>query len=184
VRRAARDLALPTAETRDSQDICFVRTGSYHEFLESKGVCSEPGPITTLDGREVGRHRGLHRYTVGQRKELGVALGRPYYVVEKRVADNALVIGTLEELQRSEVAVRDVNWCDLPAGGWPSAPPEKALGMLRYRSRPCSCEVADLDGDSRQMILTFEEPVVAAPGQFAVIYSGENGRVVAGGRIA
>lgn len=184
VRRLAREAALPTAETEESQDICFVRRGGYGEFLQRHGLLDEPGPILDREGHVLGEHRGLQHYTVGQRKGLGVSRGRRLYVVEKRMADNALIVADHEDVCQTGVEIVDVNWCDLPAGGWPGdAAGRRTRAMLRYRQKPI---VATVEGDSSQerwLRLCLERPAVAAPGQLLTMYDPDDGHVLGGGTI-
>ncbi|HKW90032.1 MAG TPA: tRNA 2-thiouridine(34) synthase MnmA [Candidatus Acidoferrales bacterium] len=179
VRDIARRAELPIAEKPESQEICFVPTGNYVQFIsgyvrEQGGELNmEAGEVVTTDGTLVGRHEGLHRYTVGQRRGLGMAKGRPMYVVALDRAKNQLVVGDNEELLRSVCEVRDVNWVSIAC---PSAPVE-AMVKLRHRHTPASAAVEPLGAGTARV--TFREPQRAiTPGQAAVFYSGD---VVLGG---
>src|SRR6202521_1056212 len=116
VRGIARQAALPVAEKPESQEICFVPSGNYVQFIEANlgergGTCrEEEGDLVTTSGGVIGRHRGVHQYTVGQRKGLGIAAGRPLYVVELDRASNRVVVGDDVELRSESCEVRDVNW--------------------------------------------------------------------------
>lgn len=184
VRQLAAAAGLPTATVAESQDLCFVREGSYRDFLATRTALSCPGPIVTRTGRVLGEHRGLERYTVGQRKNLQISVGQRLYVIEKRRADNALVVGEPGEVCRDRVVVEDVNWCDLPAGQWPRETLSlQARAMLRYRQQPLPCGVETADETTRTVTVRLREPAVAAPGQLLVLYAETDGRVLMGGTI-
>lgn len=174
VRETARELGLSVAEKAESQDICFAPRG-YRALLAERGMAAEPGPIV-LDGRQVGVHAGLADYTVGQRKGVGVAGPEPYYVLEKRVAENELVIGTAEQSRISGVRLRRPNWQAVSA---PHAPME-AMVKLRYRSAACPCIIEPEDDDRVRVRLLSPQPATA-PGQHAVFYLGST--VLGGGEI-
>jgi tRNA-specific 2-thiouridylase len=183
VREAARRLALPVAEKPESQEICFVPSGSYVRFIESyleeqgDAVPSEPGEIVSESGAVRGRHNGLHNYTVGQRRGLGFASGRPMYVVALDRPRNRLIVGEDAELHATVCDVRDVNWifCDLPGK------PVTASVRIRNRHVPAPAGVTAIGPNSARV--TFHEPQRAiTPGQAAVFYSGEV--VLGGGWIA
>ena len=184
VRALAAEAQLPTAEVAESQDICFVTRGKYGDFLAGRDIVSQPGPIIDAAGTVLGEHRGLEHYTVGQRKNLGVSVGRRLFVIEKRLADNTLVVGEYEQVCRLLVEVEDVNWCDLPAGEWPEAPerlPVKA--MLRYRQQPIPCAIEAHDAAARTVTLKLQTRGIAAPGQKLALYDDADGHVVMGGTI-
>ncbi|MGA8145291.1 MAG: tRNA 2-thiouridine(34) synthase MnmA [Candidatus Acidiferrales bacterium] len=179
VRDIARRLKVPVAEKPESQEICFVPTGNYVRFIE--GYLQEqgskppenPGDIVTTEGEVLGRHTGLHQYTVGQRRGLGLSAGRPLYVVSLDRANNRLVVGEDQDLRSTACEVRDVNWIPFEA---PSAPIE-AMVRVRNRHEPASAEIIALDATTARV--TFRDPQRAiTPGQAAVFYSGD---VVLGG---
>lgn len=184
VRDLAREAGLPTAETPESQDICFVPEGTYQEFLAGRNVPSAPGPIMDTEGHILGVHAGLHHYTVGQRKNLGISAAERLYVIDKRIGDNALVVGPEEQVRREMVQVEDLNWCDLPAGQWPQCPGDYSLqAMLRYRQKPIPCSIVWHNPDERTLELELDEPGIAAPGQTVALYDAHDAHVVAGGTI-
>ncbi len=174
VRELAARYGLPEAQKSESQEICFAAGGDYADFLERHaGVTPEPGPIVLLDGSEVGRHEGLHRYTVGQRRGLGVAAPNPLYVVAKEVAGRRLVVGPKEALACGALVARGAVWT---AGARPR-PGDRLDARIRYRSAPTPAEVTAVDPDG--FAIRFEQPVNGvAPGQAAVLYQGDE--VVAG----
>jgi tRNA-specific 2-thiouridylase len=182
VREIARRLQVPVAEKPESQEICFVPTGNYVRFIEGylheqgQTLPEDAGDIVTTAGEVVGQHNGLHRYTVGQRKGLGISEGRPMYVVSLDRAKNRLVVGEDRELRSTTCEVRDVNWI-------PYAVPDGAVrGKVRIRNRhePADAEITAVGPIDARIV--FDEPQRAVtPGQAAVFYSGE--RVLGGGWI-
>ena len=182
VRDIARRLAVPVAEKPESQEICFVPTGNYVRFIEGymreqgTALPDSPGDIVSTSGEVVGRHGGLHQYTVGQRRGLGFSIGRPVYVVSLDRKNNRLVVGDDCELRSSTCEVRDVNWIpfECPNG------PLRARVRVRNRHEPAEAEITPIDKSSAR--LTFAEPQRAiTPGQAAVFYVGE--QVLGGGWI-
>jgi tRNA-specific 2-thiouridylase len=182
VRAIARRAQLPVAEKPESQEICFVPAGNYVRFIENylkeqgNTLPAESGEIVTTDGEVIGRHEGLHQYTVGQRKGLGVAAGHPLYVVEIDRAQNRLVVGADDELRKDKCEVRNVNWVSMER-------PEQAVrAMVKIRNRhaPAPATVSAMDRTSAS--ICFDEPQRAiTPGQAAVFYSEE--KVLGGGWI-
>jgi tRNA-uridine 2-sulfurtransferase len=182
VREIARRLAVPVAEKPESQEICFIPASSYVPFIEGylQEQGSEPpgeaGDIVTTSGEVIGRHGGLHRYTVGQRRGLGLSAGRPLYVSALDRATNRLVVGEDAELRSAVCEVRDVNWIafDVPEN------PVEAAVRVRNRHEPAAAQISPLGPTTAR--ITFREPQRAiTPGQAAVFYSGE--RVLGGGWI-
>lgn len=174
VREIARRAGLPVAEKPESQEICFVPTGNYVRFIASylreqaEEQPAESGEIVATDGTVVGRHEGLHRYTVGQRRGLGLATGKPVYVLAVDRAANRLIVGENEELFQSSCDVRDVNWVSI---GCPDKP-LRAQVKVRHRHAPAEATV-EASGAGRARV-HFREPQRAiTPGQAAVFYSGE-----------
>jgi tRNA-specific 2-thiouridylase len=192
VREIARRLAVPVAEKPESQEICFVPSGSYVQFIESyiqeRGSASrgagdgttklgEAGEIVSTSGEVIGHHNGLHNYTVGQRRGLGFAVGHPIFVVALDRANNRLIVGEDGDLRRSICEVRDVNWIPFAA---PNAP-VRAKVRIRNRHEPAEAEITPLSENTARV--SFAEPQRAiTPGQAAVFYRGEI--VLGGGWIA
>jgi tRNA-specific 2-thiouridylase len=183
VRDIARRLAVPVAEKPESQEICFVPTGNYVKFIEGyleeqgSSLPQGEGEIVSTSGAILGRHSGLHQFTVGQRRGLGIAAGQPMYVVALDRVKNHLVVGEDRELRRSICQVRDINWI-------PYAVPDGALEAavrIRNRHEPAMAEIAPTGNTTAQV--TFYEPQRAiTPGQAAVFYAGD--QVLGGGWIA
>jgi tRNA-specific 2-thiouridylase len=182
VRAIARRACLPVAEKPESQEICFVPTGNYVRFIEGylqeqgRAPAEESGEIVTSDGAVIGRHSGLHRYTIGQRRGLGLAAGRPLYVVKIDRANNRLMVGEDEELRSDSCEVRDVNWIFSAA---PSRPVE-AIVKIRHKHEPAEATIAPVDGATACVRFRLPQRAIT-PGQAAVFYSGE--QVLGGGWI-
>jgi tRNA-specific 2-thiouridylase len=164
VRELARGAGLPVADKRDSQDLCFLAgTGKSAFLARHGGVRERPGAIVDRAGRTVGRHRGQHLFTIGQRKGLGVAAAEPLFVLAKDRDANTVTVGTRAELATTEVAVRDAVLHR------PAADVDRV--KLRYRTRPLACRVEARDGG---LALHLAEPVDgAAPGQVACLMRGD-----------
>jgi tRNA-specific 2-thiouridylase len=178
VRGIAADLALPTADKPESQEICFVPAGDYRELLaERRGYLGDPGPIVNAAGEQVGTHTGYAHYTVGQRHGLGVALGEPVFVREVRPASNTVVVGRREEIAARQFAVEGRRFI----AGEPPAERFTASVRIRHRGAEVACE-ATLVGQDRLLVETGEPVWAPAPGQAAVLYDGEE--CLGGGRIA
>jgi len=174
-RRLARAFGLPTAEKRESQDICFVPGGDHVAFLRREGAASGllPGDIVDTNGRVLGRHDGIARYTLGQRKGLGLA-GGPWLVVALEPDDDRVVVAHPEEALVHTVKVKDMVWIRRPVPG-------EELGVrLRYRMQPAACCARWEAGGARLRFGTPQLP--AAPGQVAAFYAGEE--LLGGGIIA
>jgi tRNA-specific 2-thiouridylase len=183
VRRIARDEALVTADRPDSQEICFVPEGDYGAFLVERTADAEPpaalepGEIVTREGEVVGTHRGVARYTIGQRRGLGLALGEPVFVVALDAAANRVVVGGPEDLVRNGARLRNVRW---PADR-PEASELVVRVQLRSRHQAAPARVRLVAPGEAEV--RFEEPQRAVtPGQSAVFYDGET--VVGGGIVA
>jgi tRNA-specific 2-thiouridylase len=174
VREYARSRGLATADKPDSQEICFVPDGDYASFIERQtGALNAEGTIVNQTGDVLGRHRGVHHFTVGQRKGLGVALAEPTYVLELRPSDKTVVVGPRRELEQTTLTASQVNWI---SGIAPSAP-LRVTAQIRHRHQPAAASVTSL-GDGRAA-LEFDTPQIAiAPGQAVVFYAGD---VVLGG---
>jgi tRNA-specific 2-thiouridylase len=174
VRDIARRLRVPVAEKPESQEICFVPTGNYVRFIEGylqeqgSQLPDDSGEVVTASGEVLGRHTGLHQYTVGQRKGIGVAAGRPLYVLSLDRTNNRLVVGEDQDLRSTTCEVRDVNWISIAT---PIVPVE-AMVRVRNRHEPAPAQITPLDATTARVI--FREPQRAiTPGQAAVFYSGE-----------
>jgi tRNA-specific 2-thiouridylase len=175
VREIARKAGLPTYDKAESQEICFVQGRSYTEFVEKyAGLPATAGEIVELNGRTVGKHEGIHRFTIGQRKGL-VAAGKPQYVVQIDTGSRRVVIGDDADLLRRRFEVRDANWIAIPA----LTEPLRCDVQIRNRFEPKPATIAAEEG---RVVVEFDEPQRAiTPGQGAVFYW--NDIVVGGGWI-
>lgn len=175
-RRLAREFQLPVAEKPDSQEICFVAGKNYQEFLRRYvGDVERPGDVVDVAGNVVGSHRGVHAFTVGQRKGLGIAAEKPRYVIELRPRENQVVIG-----DRDDAAGRALTCSRLSFTGTRPQGPFEAGVKIRYRTPERPGTISLVDADTAQV--QFAQPVWGiAPGQLAVFYDGD--RVIGGGTI-
>ena len=183
VRDIAREANLYTAEKQESQEICFVPDGDYSGFidryLEHEDRAEEipvEGAIVNRAGEQLGSHTGIHRYTIGQRRGLGIAHEKPLYVVQIERLKNQIIVGEKDELEQTEFTAKGVNWIafDKPAA------PVRAEVKVRYRHDPAMATIHALE-DNRARIV-FDEPQRAiTPGQATIFYHGEE--VVGGGWI-
>ena len=176
IRRLAEEAGLRVAEKPDSQEICFVPDQDHARFIRHRrGELDTAGEIVMTDGTVVGRHDGYERFTIGQRKGLGVALGEPRFIVRIEPDTRRVVLGTLDELARSELTAAEANWLiDEPTE------PFACEVKIRYRNQPVRATVRPLK--NKRFHVEFAEPCHGiAPGQAAVCYDGE--RVLGGGWI-
>lgn len=171
VRALAKRFGLSTADKHESQEICFVGDEGYPATVERiLGRCMPAGDILHENGEVIGRHEGIHRYTIGQRRGLGIASEEPLFVLQLDVGRNTVRVGPRASLACTSLDLADLHWT---AG--PPDPAEVLSVQLRYRGQPVPARVVE----SR---LLFEGPVSAcAPGQAAVIYRDD--WVVGGGRV-
>jgi tRNA-specific 2-thiouridylase len=175
VRQLAEKFALPVAQKHESQEICFIPDNDYVKFLENHGISQNPGEIVIQDGTVIGRHAGLHRYTVGQRRGLGIAWPHPLHVTAIDTARNQLVVGAYEELATTALTAARATW-NLK----PSVKEFRAACRIRYRHQPADCTVF-MQSDDR-FTLHFDTPQTSVtPGQAAVLYNGDS--VLGGGWI-
>jgi tRNA-specific 2-thiouridylase len=184
-RALARDLGLVVAEKADSQDICFVPQGRYSEIIERlKPGSVQPGDIVHVDGRVLGRHRGIVHYTVGQRRGLGLSMGEPLYVVGLDAERARVVVGPRDALATSTIRIADVNW--IGNGTLAEIGPDGLEVAVRVRStrEPRPALLRPTKTGAEVELLAPEDGV--SPGQACVIYESEapRARVLGGGTIA
>lgn len=174
---------LGVAEKPDSQDICFVPNGSYAAVIEKlRPGAAEAGDIVDLGGRVLGRHDGVIRYTVGQRRGLGIGGGEPLFVVRLDAERRQVVVGPREALASRAVTVAEVNW--LGDGGFETAPAEGWEAEVRVRStRPAKPARIRPAGDGRAVVELLDPEEGVAPGQACVFYQPGGSRVLGGGWI-
>jgi tRNA-uridine 2-sulfurtransferase len=182
VRNLARSVALPVAEKPESMELCFVPNGNYVQFIHAysretgKPLKDQEGDIVTEDGTVVGRHTGVHNYTIGQRKGLGFATGRPIYVLAIDPEKNRVIVGEDDALRATTLEIENVNWVSIAE----PAAPLRAYVKIRHKHEPAPARVEVLPGLCAR--ITFDAPQRAiTPGQAAVLYDGD--LVLAGGWI-
>jgi tRNA-specific 2-thiouridylase len=205
VRAIAAAAGLPTAQKPESQEICFIPDGNYARFIERyleedremrtrendlpafdqplvriSGLDSSrltPGDIVTTSGEVVGQHQGIHRYTVGQRRGIGVSAPDPLYVVQVDAKNNRVIIGSSDDLLKQEMTVERINWIAIED----LTEPIRVTVKIRSRADEAQATVSKREDGS--VVVTFDEAQRAVtPGQAAVFYGGEV--VVGGGWIA
>jgi tRNA-specific 2-thiouridylase len=175
VRELAGKLAPAVAQKPESYEICFVPNGDYAAFLEmylrDKGSAAPAGDgeIVTSEGRTLGRHTGVHHFTVGQRKGLGIATGEPLYVISTDAVSQRVTVGGDHELLQSHLTAAGVNWIS-----WPGlAAPARAQVKVRHRHTPAAATLHPT-ADAARVTVHFDEPQRAVtPGQAAVFYDGD-----------
>ncbi len=169
VRRLARERGLPVADKAESQEICFVPDGDYAAFVERhEPPRDRSGPILDTAGHELGRHGGVHRFTVGQRRGLGLTSRGPLYVLSVRPESATVVVGDERRLLQGGLLAARVNWLSIP----PPATEIRARVRIRYRHAEAPATVRPLEGGRAEV--RFDAPQRAiTPGQAAVFYDGE-----------
>ena len=177
VRAYAATRQLPVADKPDSHEICFVPDGDYAGFVERRAPETlHPGPITDTDGRLLGQHAGVHRFTVGQRKGLGLSSSVPLYVVAMDASTRTVTVGPRAAIERTTLTASSVNWI----GGAPPHDQIRVTAQIRHR-HPEASATLQAEGLTTAR-LEFDEPQPAiSPGQAAVFYDGD--AVVGGGWI-
>ena len=183
-RRIAAEFGLTTADKPESQDLCLVESnGSMRAFLD-KYIAPQKGDIVDKSGQVLGQHEGVHHYTIGQRKGLGIAAPEPLYVIELDAPGNRVIVGDRQLAVESECTVQKVNWVSVAA---PTAP-IRAFVQIRYRSQPVPATIIPVESSPAEskpsgtrVKLIFDEPQLSiTPGQAAVWYDGD---VLLGGGI-
>ena len=183
VRELARRHGLALAEKPDSQEICFVPGGDYKRFIDAyldeqgEALPDTSGELVTSDGRVLGRHDGIHNFTVGQRKGLGVATGTPLYVININGERGQVTVGGNDELLSRKLIARDLNWIAVDD----LRDPMPVHAKIRHRHEPAPATIEPLPHG--ETLVTFTDPQRAiTPGQAVVFYDGD--LVVGGGWIA
>jgi len=183
VRDLARKHGLALAEKPDSQEICFVPGGDYKRFIDAylsdqgEALPDTAGELVTTNGEVIGEHHGIHNFTVGQRKGLGVATGSPLYVIQISGANKQVIVGGEENLYSRTLRARRVNLIAVED----LREPMRVTVKIRHRHEPASAVMERVSDD--EVVVTFDEPQRAiTPGQAAVFYDGE--MVVGGGWIS
>jgi tRNA-uridine 2-sulfurtransferase len=179
VRDVARQVNLPVAEKPESMELCFVPNGNYVQFIhayareDGRPIMDKEGDIVTEDGTVLGRHSGIHNYTIGQRKGLGFSTGKPIYVLSIDKEKNRVIVGEDDALRATTLEIENVNWVSIAE---PLAP-LRAQVKIRHKHEPADATVEALPGLRAR--ITFDSPQRAiTPGQGAVAYDGD---IVLGG---
>jgi tRNA-specific 2-thiouridylase len=177
IRSEAEKAGLVVSHKGDSQEICFIRGCRYDTFIDSLAEkVPGSGLFTDKEGKPLGEHEGIHRYTIGQRKGLGIALGEPAYVTDIDSVNNTVILGKSEDLMSSGMTVKDINYI----------PFDELRGRMnvsvkiRNQARPAEAELIPGQGGTARVMFSQKQRAVT-PGQSAVFYSGDT--VVGGGRI-
>jgi tRNA-uridine 2-sulfurtransferase len=167
-REIATGLGLSTADKPESQDLCLVeKHGSMQSFLD-RYINHHPGDIVNTSGQVLGQHMGIHHYTIGQRRGIGIAAPEPLYVVALDAIKNQVVVGSRDETHSNECTIERVNWVSIE----PPSAPIRAEVQVRYRSPAVPVSILPLDGN--RVKLVFDEPQFGiTPGQAAVWYDGD-----------
>jgi tRNA-uridine 2-sulfurtransferase len=175
-RQLAQSRGLRPAAAQESQDICFIKGGSYGDFLKQQpGFCSAAGDIEDPDGRVIGRHSGLYQFTIGQRRGINCPAAAPYYVIRLDVARNVLVVGPRQALLAHGCRVEQINWIVSPPGD-----AIRVAVRVRYRQAAVPARLVALDANRADIVFDRPEGAVT-PGQGAVFYDGDE--VLGGGWI-
>ncbi len=176
VRDIAKRLGLTSALRPESQEICFIGNGKYVDFI--KDVLPEalkPGPIVNMDGRVIGKHKGLAYYTIGQRKRLGISASKPLYVIDIQRKDNTIVVGRMEDAMKKTFRVKELNWISI------ELLQEPLRAGVKVRSTMKEEPAKIIPVEEQEIMVEFDEPQWApAPGQSAVFYDGD---IVIGGGV-
>lgn len=168
VRAWAHALKLPASNRPESQDLCFLGGQDYRKFLHTYGRAMMPGEIVDTQGRVLGVHSGLHNYTIGQRRGIGISGPKPLYVVEKRPGTHQVVVGERSSLGRTSFRLRSIHWIE----GRPPSQADSLTVQVRYRAPGVP---ARIEGEAHSAIVVqLTEPLPdIAPGQLAVFYDGD-----------
>jgi tRNA-specific 2-thiouridylase len=175
-REIAVSLSFENAHKKDSQDVCFIPEGDYAKFIELyTGTGSIAGNYIDMNGKIIGKHKGIIHYTIGQRKGLGIALGQPMFVHSKSIENNTVTLCKNEELFGKTIIATDINLISVDK----ISAPMKVLAKARYGQKAVPATVEQTD--EHTLKIEFDEPIRAiSPGQSVVLYDGD---VVVGGGI-
>ncbi len=176
VMEMAEQKKLTPVSKKESQDVCFIQNNNYAKFIASQdGFADSPGMITDLDGRVIGNHQGLHKFTIGQRRGINCPASEPYYVLKIDMKQNRLIVGFKKDLYKTGLLIKNINWF-IPK-------PESPLNIfVKIRYRHQAAEATLIPHNNNSAIIHFKNPQTAiTPGQGAVCYI--NDEVIAGGWI-
>jgi len=175
VRRLAEQFGLAVAHKGDSQEVCFIPGDDYVAFLEGHGIPAQSGAIVHVNGTVLGRHQGSHRYTIGQRKGLGIGWREPLYVTAIDAANNRIVVGEQSHVLAPGLVAEELSWIIEP-----TTANFETTCKIRYRHQPVPCRV-ELLAEGHCRVLFHEPQKSVTPGQFVVFYQDD--QVLGGGRI-
>ncbi len=177
VKEMAAGLGMEALHESESQDICFIKNRTYADFLSSQaGFVSNPGLISDVTGKIIGKHEGLHLFTVGQRRGINCPASEPYYVTRLDTLTNQLIVGFKSDLPVSSCRVSGMNWIS----GSPQVFPARVHTRIRYRSKAVASTIVPINGG--RFLVEFDEPQPAiTPGQGSVFYDGDE--ILGGGWI-
>lgn len=178
VRKIAKEIGLEVHNKKDSQEICFIKDNDYVRYLkENSNIKIKDGNFVEKDGKKIGKHHGIINYTIGQRKGLGVAFGKPMFVIDINAKDNVVVLGDNEDLFKNELIINDVN--TIPFDFKDITEPFTVEAKVRYSAKPSIAKVYKLSDNSARVV--FEENQRAiTKGQSLVMYDGD---ILVGGGI-
>ncbi|MBI3990971.1 MAG: tRNA 2-thiouridine(34) synthase MnmA [Candidatus Omnitrophica bacterium] len=172
VRVISERLGLPVCRKPDSQEICFIMDKDYRSFLKGRGISDSSGTITDISGNILGRHKGIHSFTVGQRKGLDISGSGPYYVISINPDTNTVIVGKEQDLERKSFAVNKLNWISKESPGSGNFEVQ-----IRYNHKPAKAALRPAAG-GKVRVEFFEPQRAVTPGQAAVFYKKD---MVAGG---
>lgn len=177
VRKIANSINLPIANKPESQQLCFIPDDNYRNFIQTRHTLeNNEGNFISTDGKILGTHKGIHYYTIGQRRQLGISLGKPLYVIKINPKNNTIILGEKKDIYSSEFIAENMNWIAF------DTPPAsiKAAARIRYKHEEASATITPIDQNSA--LIVFEQPQPAiTPGQAVVLY--QNDVVIGGGWI-
>ncbi len=177
VRKLAEEAGLPVSDKVESQDLCFVSAGCYGEFVDNySGLETKTGLFRSTTGEPLGPHKGIHHYTIGQRKGLGLALGHPVYITAIDADTNTVWVGEHQELFHNTLIAQDVNYIS----GTALEDAQHLSAKIRYSAAPMPALVTPLDNNRMRVEFTTAQRAIT-PGQAVVLYDGD--QVLGGGII-
>jgi len=178
VYRLAAELGISGIHGNESQDVCFLKGQDLSSFMSRySGAAKKEGKIVSMAGTEIGHHEGIHHYTVGQRRGLGIPDATPYYVIALDPVKNAVIVGKKKDLWQREMSIKDIIWI---AGKDPGLPRD-LFTRIRYRHKGATARITQQEQKNLYTVFFHEPQLAITPGQFAVFYEGDD--VIGGGVI-
>ncbi len=172
IKMIASQIGLESLATKESQEICFIPDNNYRNFIRenAKAVHPSPGNIIDREGNILGRHSGIHSFTIGQRRGLNISSTHPYYVLEMNKGKNEVVVGRGDDIDSRELTVKDVCWV---SPDYPEREEIEATVQIRYRHKGTIAQITTNRSDKRASVKFINPEKAVAPGQAAVFYRGE-----------